>query len=235
MQEGQLSLECHVVARLVRLAGISPTHLTTNLNPTDRTRAEGFRFAEDRTRFLAGRTLLDHLFRQYLGREAGVAELTYTPLGRPVLANHPVLSFSITHSQDLVAVALTLGAEVGIDVESMERELDFEALAARIFSDEDLVQFRTLPSHAMSTAFFRAWTGKEAILKARGVGLFGGLPAVAIPWEMESTAWSVELRDPETCWRLQRLPVPDGYMGHVAWCDPARGLDFREITLEEIE
>ena len=237
MQEGPLSLERQVIARLVRVAGVAPAQLSIKLNETDRTRAERFRFPEDRTRFLAGRALLDHLLRHYLGREAGVAGLTYTSLGQPVLANHPALSFSITHSGDLVAVALSLGKQVGIDVESMERDLDFEGLAARIFSDEDLARFRALPSEAQSTAFFRAWTGKEAILKARGVGLFGGLPAVAIPWEMESTAWNVELRDAEISptWRLQRLPVPDAYMGHVAWNDPARELDFREITLEEIE
>jgi 4'-phosphopantetheinyl transferase len=229
-------LKFQVVARLVRVTGDLPGQIEVALNPTDRERAARFRFAEDRTRFLMGRALLGKLLGHYLGHEDALARLTYTEQGRPMLPDDPQVNFSISHARDWVAVALAVGTQVGIDVECRDRDLDFDALAERIFSEDDLAIFRALPAHESSAAFFRAWTGKEAILKARGVGLFGGLKEISIPWRgVETTATIIGGTDEEAglAWQLCSLPLPEDYAGQVAWNDGAKTLDFREMTLEE--
>ena len=99
---------------------------------------------------------------------------------------------------------------------------------SEIFSDDDLKTFQALPASEALAAFFRAWTGKEAILKAQGIGLSGGLKEVPVIFHGSA--------DNETVlpgWHLQPLPVPDDYRGHIAWNDPGKKLDFREMKLSE--
>jgi 4'-phosphopantetheinyl transferase len=228
-------LKVQVVARLVRVTGVLPGQIEVALNPTDRERAARFRFAEDRTRFLMGRALVGKMLGHYLECEDAIARLTYTEQGRPMLPDDPEVHFSISHARDLVAVALAVGTQVGIDVECRDRELEFDGLAERIFSADDLAIFRALPAHESPAAFFRAWTGKEAILKARGVGLFGGLKEVSIPWRGVETTATILGGDEGagSAWQLRSLPLPGDYAGQVAWNDGAKTLDFREMTLEE--
>lgn len=219
-------LDRHVVARLVRVneSDRELPRLEAALRETDRERAARFRFPEDRARFVLGRGLLDLLLVHYLGPSHAGLELALTAHGRPFLKDDPTVHFSITHSRNLVAVALSIESLVGIDIERVPPGFKPDELATRIFSDEDLKRFQALPASEAPRAFFRAWTGKEAHLKARGVGLFGGLKEVSIPF---SGAELIEDGD----WRLQPLPVPEGYLGHAAWNDPLKKLDFREMKI----
>ncbi len=219
-------LEHQVVARLVRLTGASPAELENDLSAPDRERAARYRFAEDRTRFVLGRLLLGKLLRHYLGYPSQAIEFSQTAQGRPILANDSSAQFSITHSHDLVAVALSIETLVGIDVQYVSPDVKLPALAERIFSDADLKIFQALPAGEAPSAFFRAWTGKEAILKARGIGLSGGLKEVPVIFHGAS-----ENALPD--WRLQPLPLPADYRGHIAWNDPGKKLDFREMKLSE--
>jgi len=230
MEAARRHLAHFIVARLVRLNSIRPEHLEIDLNPADREKAARYRFPEDRTRFLAGRALLAKMLAQYVGRGADLTRLTLTETGRPVLATEPAIEFSISHAGDLVIVALAAGARVGIDVERTERPLDFEGLAQRIFNARDLEAFLALPLDERENAFFRAWTGKEAILKAQGVGLSGGLQEVSVSWRNNSVV--VEVPD-RGIWHLRRLTVPHGYVAHMAWEGADREIDFQEVTLEE--
>jgi phosphopantetheinyl transferase len=138
-------------------------------------------------------------------------------LARFILADDTALAFSISHAGTLVAVALALDARVGLDVESLDRRLQLDPLAERIFNPTDLARFRTLPPASRHAAFFRAWTGKEAILKAQGIGLFGGVQEISVPMEEKSNSTTVPGPDKST-WHLVPLTLPAGYLGAVA-CD----------------
>jgi len=232
MPGARTHLEHRVVARLVRLTetGATPEHLESGLSGPDREQAARYRFPEDRMRFVLGRALLGKLLRHYLGYPAQVIELSHTAQGRPVLPRDPAVQFSITHSRDLVAVALAIETLVGIDVQYVSPDIKLQALAERIFSDEDLKTFRALPAGEAPAAFFRAWTGKEAHLKARGIGLSGGLKEVPVIFHGAEPAGDETMLPG---WRLRSLPVPGDYRGHVAWNDPGKKLDFREMKLSD--
>ena len=167
-----------------------------------------------------GRTLLVRALRA-LGIPLTALDLEFTPLGKPQLRDHPEVHFSITHSGNYVAVAAARGAVVGIDLEHIPPNFDYQAIAERVLSPADQKLISALPVERQLTAFFQAWTGKEAVLKARGTGIAGGMPAVEIPLQPRLTPRALDAD-----WMIQGLPLPDDYMGNVVWNDPARSIDF---------
>jgi 4'-phosphopantetheinyl transferase len=201
------------------LSGTAPSD--AGLSEPDRDRAHRFRFPEDRARFILGRRLLAAMISEHRGAPPQPLELAVTEQGRPYLADDPALTFSISHAGTLVAVALALGARVGLDVESLDRRLQLDPLAERIFNPADLARFRALPPAGRHAAFFRAWTGKEAILKAQGIGLFGGVQEISVPLEDTTEKSGALIVGPDnSTWHLVPLTVPTGYLGAVACDDP---------------
>jgi 4'-phosphopantetheinyl transferase len=69
-----------------------------------------------------------------------------------------------------VALAVTSGAPVGVDVEEV-RETDVDGLAGICFSPAELDVFQSLPAESRVGAFFTYWARKEAVLKATGKGM----------------------------------------------------------------
>ena len=148
-----------------------------NLDETKRARVERTRQKKDRLRTVAA----DALARKMLGEAMGIAPeavvFSYAENGKPSVTNAP-WSFSITHSDDLVAVAIHEGA-VGIDVEHI-REVS-PRLAKKYFSDEENfyifgheakdTDFEHMASTDIRMRFFEIWTAKEAFLKCIGEGL----------------------------------------------------------------
>jgi 4'-phosphopantetheinyl transferase len=192
------------------------------LDPNEHERAARFHFAEDRARFILGRGLLRHGLRRYAPDVPPSIEMIYTGLGQPTIpAEFGAPRFSISHTHDLVALAFANDAQVGLDLEYLQPPVDHLELAERILSEEDFRTFEALPQEEKHVAFYRAWTGKEAYLKARGEGIATGLQDVSVPFTANPTAALVDHRDASAgAWRLHALPVPHDYMGNLA-CDDA--------------
>ena len=93
-------------------------------------------------------------------------------------AGAPALSFNLSHTTGLVALAVTRGVRLGIDVERVTRPVT-EAVAERFFADDEVRDLRALPLAEQPRAFFEYWTLKEAYIKARGMGLALPLGAFA--------------------------------------------------------
>ena len=192
------------------------------LDPREVERAGRFRFPEDRARFVVGRGLLRHALRRYAPQIPATLEIAYSNLGRPFIpAEHEAPRFSISHTRDLVTLAFADVAQVGVDVEFIQAPVDLLDLAERILSEDDFRTFQTFPPVERQLAFFRAWTRKEAYLKARGEGIGTGLQDVSVSFAAEAASPVNDRRDESSAsWRLHMLPVPDDYMSCVA-CDEA--------------
>jgi 4'-phosphopantetheinyl transferase len=164
-------------------------------------------------------------------------ELAYTDRGRPILPHDETVQFSISHTHDLVAIALTAGARVGIDLECVQPHWDLPELAKQIFSEKDLQTFQALAASEAPAAFFRAWTRKEAYLKARGEGIAEGLRQISVSFGPEETGSVKDARDESAArtWRLLTLPVPADYRGSLA-CDHAdKQLECTFVHLDKSE
>ena len=93
--------------------------------------------------------------------------------GRPAVAGDDGISFSLSHSGSFALVALADGnARVGVDVEEVRPRARLEALAARVLDPEEHAAWAAVDAaDERLRSFLRAWTAKEAYLKALGVGI----------------------------------------------------------------
>ena len=90
----------------------------------------------------------------------------YGPHGKPFLADHPDIHFSLSHCRE--AVACAVGSKpVGVDVESV-REYK-EGLVRYTMNEREVEQIQS--AERPDVAFTRLWTMKEAALKLSGEGI----------------------------------------------------------------
>ena len=94
--------------------------------------------------------------------------------GRPEILDRPAgvpdLRFNLSHTDGLIACAVTIGREVGVDVEHVGRRLTHD-IAGRFFAPREVADLKSLPVAEQPRVFFDYWTLKEAYIKARGFGL----------------------------------------------------------------
>lgn len=121
---------------------------------------------EKRRLYIAGRGYLRQLLQHY-SSEGQSIELQFGEHGKPSLKNNEQqLCFNFTDTCGYGLFAFSLSSELGIDVESAQRNGKFERVIQRRFSPEE--QYL---SDANTEQFLRCWTRKEAYGKAIGTGL----------------------------------------------------------------
>ena len=81
------------------------------------------------------------------------------------------LTFNISHTRGLIALAITRGRELGVDVENLATRNVSLDIADRFFSTVEVHDLADTPEHAQQERFFEYWTFKESYIKARGMGL----------------------------------------------------------------
>ncbi len=146
------------------------------LSLDEKQRWQRFLFPEDRQRFLRARVLVRTVLAKNLHQsDPALLEFASNSYGKPALrvkhCNPPPLHFNLSHTKGLLVLAVSRSCEVGVDVESVRREVALLELSARFFSSEEHEQLMALSGAAQRERFFALWTMKEAWLKARGVGL----------------------------------------------------------------
>jgi 4'-phosphopantetheinyl transferase len=146
----------------------------------------------------------------------------YSDYGKPFLApesNHPGFSFNLSHAAGLALYAVTYNQDVGIDVEHIRTDIEYEEIAQQFFSPGEVAVLRTVPDPLKPLAFFNCWTRKEAYIKAQGQGL--SLPLDRFDVSLvpgEPAQLLTNLDDPQAVsrWSLQELTPGLGYVGAVA-------------------
>jgi len=146
------------------------------LDPVETARWQRFLHAHDRQRFLLARGMVRSLLAALLG-EAEPAKLgfTHNAHGKPALVappgKKPPLQFNLSHTDGMLALAVSKSMALGVDVESIERKVEMLALSARFFSGREHAELEERQGAEQRERFFALWTLKEAWLKARGLGL----------------------------------------------------------------
>jgi len=144
------------------------------LAPDEVDRAERFRFARDRRRYVVGRARMRAILGDYLGQEPRTLRFGYGPQGKPALAA-PIgaarVDFNLTRSHELGILAVQCDADIGVDVELLRPFPEALDIARRFFTPEEYARLAALPSADVVAAFFEYWTRKEAVVKSSGQGL----------------------------------------------------------------
>src|SRR5262245_24801301 len=132
--------EVHVWRTVVDWPARSLAGLEQSLSADEEQRMRRFRFDEDRRRYLLGRGLLRLLLGHYLELTPDLLRFDYTPFGRPHLAAGlapQLLEFNVSHSGELILIAVAAGRSLGIDVEQIRADVEVKAIAARFFSPSE--------------------------------------------------------------------------------------------------
>lgn len=178
--------------------------------------AESARAAQRRSgrRWLANRAALRRILGAAIGADPTALVFGQTASGKLVLELVAGVHFNLSHSGELVAVAVA-DRPVGIDVEVCDRHLVRpEALAGRLFADRS--EWETLPEPERTRALLQQWTRAEALLKATGEGVGGGVS-------------DVERRIGALGFSVRELGLGGAAVGAVA----AEGVDWR-VELEAL-
>jgi 4'-phosphopantetheinyl transferase len=199
------------------------------LTPDERRRAGRFRFLKDQERFRACRGRLRVILGHYLGRPPEELRFAYGRHGKPALAlgsGDDSLCFNLAHTEGMVLYGVTVGRDVGIDVERLRADVACLQIAEQFFSPREVASLRALPPALQEAAFFKCWTCKEAYLKARGEGLAFPLHEFDVSLVPgEPAALLRTNQDPREAarWSIKELTPGPGYAAALA----VEGRDWR--------
>jgi 4'-phosphopantetheinyl transferase len=204
------------------------------LEPDELNRAGRFHFEKHRRHFIVARGFLRSVVARYLETQPETLRFSYGAYGKPELTSEHVLRFNLSHSHEVALLAVTLDAELGVDVEHIRADFASEDVARRFFSRAEVEVFNALPKEEQVAAFFRCWTRKEAYIKAIGKGLSQALDAfdVTLAPGMQAALLRAEEDDAER-WLMRDVDVGEGYAGALAVERPVAEVRFFRQDLQD--
>jgi 4'-phosphopantetheinyl transferase len=184
------------------------------LTPDERERHRSFRFEKHRAQYLLTRALVRTTLSRYTGTPPDAWRFVANEHGKPAIAEpapaEPI-AFNLSNTDGLVACALTVGSDVGVDVEAVDRSGETVSVAEHFFSPRETAELRALPLERQQARFFEYWTLKEAYIKARGLGL--AIPLDQFTFVLDASPRAIEidfdprLVDDPGAWQFARLEV----------------------------
>lgn len=210
-----------------------PTELSSVLQPEERARAERLVSTAARHRFMVTRGLLRQLLERYLGQPAADIQLR-SKQGKPELAQKPApVSFNVAHSHRRAAIVFADGGKVGVDVEYLDRHVDHERLARRVFSRSERAAYDEAEPDTRQRVFFDAWSRKEAVLKACGRGL--RFPPREAEVSLEPGEPRFMVRSAGQRWYVRGMSLDADYAGAVAADNAITTITRRIIAIQHLD
>lgn len=214
-------------------ARLQPSAWQKWLTPDELARAGQFRIVQHKNRFVVTRGLLRTIIAHYIHYNPPTVPLHYTDTGKPYVKNF--VNFNLSHSRDMVVFAICdISTQVGIDIESIDATLNIESIMRHYFSDSEIKAWQLLPNQARRTAFFRAWTRKEAFLKAIGLGL--GFPTKEIEvsmQEQETSFLTIPIQYAAKTWYMANIKTPNAYVGSVVLDATPSSIDYFDFDTHQ--
>jgi 4'-phosphopantetheinyl transferase len=154
-----------------------------------------FYFDKDKHSYLVSHALLRYALSKYVDIDASQWQFSSNAHGKPELLSQPLkqaINFNLTHTDGLCACIITLDKSCGIDAENISRKNRFEAVAKRMFAEEEQ---QCLKMNNIEQQFYYYWTLREAYVKARGTGLAGSSKAFYFDTDMKRMTASIHHRN----------------------------------------
>lgn len=196
--------------------------ISKSLSRDEIDRAKRYRLKTDKDRFLTRHGILRILLGQYLHISPEQVNLSAGKYGKPHLAgdlsNQPI-EFSLAFSGSIALFAFCLNQPVGVDIERVDPNFDYQGVMSSYFSDTERRWLQSLPQPHRRSAFYLSWVRKEAYLKGIGVGFSQAdqLPALHLTHqEYIATVLSSPMKINLGEWFIYDLHLPSGYLGSLA-------------------
>jgi 4'-phosphopantetheinyl transferase len=176
-----LSHEAAVDLWLLGEHDVDPVGAESILSADERSRSEAFAREPDRRRHRGGRFLLRKALSAYAPVAPAHWRFSYTRYGRPELRPNPwQLDFNLSHTEGMIACAVTTVGICGVDVEVIPEQAATVADVAPMLAPAEQEMLAGLPVAARAVRFTELWVLKEAYLKALGTGLSRELSSFTI-------------------------------------------------------
>ena len=192
------------------------------LDPIEIKRMERFKFKHLRQRFLIAHALLRKVLSAYIQIPAEDLCFDQHDSGKPFLPDFDNIQFNISHTDDDLIIAITEDIDVGIDIEKIKPDMNFK-IAKRFFTKVEYNLLQQSPDSKKNLAFFRLWTGKEAIVKMTGLGIANTLQTFSIDPNKPQQTFSIT--DSETAY-LKFIDMPNLYVVALATREPIKNIRF---------
>jgi 4'-phosphopantetheinyl transferase len=204
------------------------------LTPDEREQASRYMSASLTHRFISRRAALRQILAAYSRMRAADLAFRTGAHGKPHLLETDgaasTLEFNLSDAGDYALVALTMQRAIGVDIEAIRPIEDADGIVAHHFSAIERAAYRRLAPEQRPTAFFTAWTRKEAFIKAIGLGLNRSLDSFSVALEPAAPARLIEIDgDPMKAaeWTLLPIEVPKGHVGAVVARGPISNCQTR--------
>lgn len=199
------------------------------LDPEELRQAASFRARERAVRYMLGHACARVLLARSVS--ADPASLSFDRRcrlcghpshGKPRLREARDLAFSLSYAGAWMALAVSSGEELGVDIELVESARDAAELAGSVLTGAERAAWLQCPAAERPLELMRRWTMKEAYLKCIGAGL--GAPAADVDTVALSAAGLVEqVRPPDGCISALATECP-GTGRHVVFCHDSEEL-----------
>lgn len=123
--------------------------------------------------FLISRVLVKTVLADKLGISPHEVNLLLHPNGKPFVEGSKAVYFNLTHSADVIILAVTEEGEIGVDIEQVDREFEWmrvDSVLAPI-EIEWIKENELTEPFSVYQRFFQIWTLKEAYIKCTGEGM----------------------------------------------------------------
>lgn len=195
--------------------------LTACLNDEEQSRASRFRQALHGRRHRVAHAMVRHLIGHIVGQPAADLVWRTGAHGKPHLVaagdSARPLHVNLSHSGGWALLATSFTLEVGIDIEEGGSRQHLGEMAPRILSPEELAALPREPD------LLRAWTRKEACLKALGTGLMREMDTLTLtegPARTSDASLSTHGPLPPLGWSDLTLPENCPGRAACAWLMP---------------
>lgn len=206
-------------------------------SPSELHVCKSYRFKKDQHTYLIAHALL----RAALSRCCDVHPARWTfhknayqkpYISEPTNTRH--LHFNISHTEGMVAAAITRIGSIGVDVESLSRETIENGVAQEVLSEVEYRDYMQQTGTAQHTRLLQYWTLKEAYVKATGRGITAGLKNHAFDLS-EQLDPKIRFLEPnenlESDWKFWQYGLDTGHM--LALACQTRSLVRPPIHIEE--
>ncbi|MFV5440919.1 4'-phosphopantetheinyl transferase superfamily protein [Acinetobacter oleivorans] len=123
--------------------------------------------------FLISRVLVKTVLADKLGISPHQVNIQLHPNGKPFVQGSKAVYFNLTHSADVIILAVTEEGEIGVDIEQVDREFEWmrvDSVLAPI-EIEWIKENELTDPFSVYQRFFQIWTLKEAYIKCTGEGM----------------------------------------------------------------
>jgi len=177
-------------------------HLKAILSPDEGRRTDRLLDAEKAEKCIVARARLRQILGKYLKHDPANLAFSYNDKGKPSLQTEhdSKLKFNLAHSGTWALLAITTKAEIGVDLEQIDLNVDYRKIVEQFFNAGEKAEIERFTRQRQRRGFYRVWTQKEAGLKKTGFGFSTDLTTVTC--------------NREYFFRL--FPISKNYLGAIA-------------------